>query len=136
MARQPAKSLLLKIESAEGSGTYVTLGMLQTTDFTVSTNQIDVTNKDSANDRRELDVGIQSLSASGRGFFDAGAAWQRARAAALARETPNMQIIDPGDGTYQGRFLITTLGKSGGQEGSVEVNISLESAGDFTFTPA
>ncbi len=79
MARQPAKGLLLKIESAEGSGTYVILGMLQTTDFTVSTNQIDVTNKDSLNDRRELDAGIQSLSASGRSFFDAGTAWQRAR---------------------------------------------------------
>ena len=98
-------------------------------------NQVDVTNKDSANDRRELEAGIQSLSASGRGFFDAGAAWQRDRAAALAKETPNMQVIDPGDGTYQGRFLISTLGKSGGQEGSVEVNVSIESAGDFTFTP-
>ncbi len=135
MARQLAKSLLLKIESAEGSGTYVTLGMLQTADFTISNNQLDVTNKDSTNDRRELEVGVQSLSASGRGFFDAGAAWQRARAAALARETPNMQVIDPGDGTYQGRFLISSLGKTGGHEGSVEVNISIESAGDFTFTP-
>ncbi len=135
MARQLAKSLLLKIEDSEGSGTYSTLGMLQTSDFTISNNQLDVTNKDSLNDRRELEVGIQSLSASGRGFFDAGASWQRARAAALARETPNMQVIDPGDGTYQGRFLISSLGKTGGHEGSVEVNISIESSGDFTFTP-
>ncbi len=135
MARQLAKSLLLKIEDSEGSGTYTTLGMLQTSDFTISSNQLDVTNKDSLNDRRELEAGLQSLSASGRGFFDAGAAWQRARAAALGRETPNMQVIDPGDGTYQGRFLIASLGKTGGQEGSVEVNISIESAGDFTFTP-
>lgn len=134
MARQLAKSLLIKIESAEGSGTFITLGMLQTTDFTISNNQIDVTNKDSPNDRRELDVGTQSLSASGRGFFDAGAAWQRVRAAVLAREKPKLQVIDPGDGVYEGRFVITTLGKTGGQEGSVEVNISIESAGDFTFT--
>jgi len=136
MARQPARNLLLKIESAEGSGSFITLGMLQTSDVTINTNQIDVTSKDSLNDRRDLDTGIQSMSASGRGFFDAGPAWQRVRAAVLARETPNMQVIDPGDGTYQGRFLISTLGKSGGQEGSVEVNVSIESAGDFTFTPA
>jgi predicted secreted protein len=135
MARQAAKSLLLKIESSEGSGTYITLGMLKTADFTVNTNTVEVTNKDSTNDRRELDAGIQSLSASGTGFFDAGAAWQRCRAAVLGRETPNMQIIDPGDGTYQGRFLIQTFGKSGGEEGSVEVNCSIESSGDWTFTP-
>lgn len=135
MARQPAKNLLLKIESAEGSGTFITLGMLQTGDFTINTNQVEATNKDSPNDRRELDAGMQSLSASGAGFFDAGAAWQRCREAVLAREKPNMQVIDPGDGTYQGRFLITTYGKSGGQEGSVEVNVSIESAGDWTFTP-
>jgi len=136
MARQPAKNLLIKIETAEGSGTFVTLGMLQTADFTVSTNQVDVTSIDSLNDRRELEPGIQSLSATGRGFFDAGAAWQRVRAAVLARETPKLQVIDPGDGTYEGRFVIATFGKTGGTEGSVEVNVSLESAGDFTFTPA
>ena len=135
MARQPAKSLLLKIESAPGSGSFITLGMLQTSDFSVSTNQITATNKDSPNDRRELDAGEQSMSASGNGFFDAGPAWQRVREAVLARETPLMQVIDPGDGTYEGPYLITTFGKSGGQEGSVEVNVSLESAGDFTFTP-
>lgn len=135
MARQPARNLLLKIESAEGSGLFITLGMLQTSDFTITTNQVEVTSKDSASGRRELDAGIQSLSASGTGFFDAGAAWQRCREAVLARETPAMQVIDPGDGTYEGRFLITTYGKSGGQEGSVEVNVSIESAGDWTFTP-
>ena len=135
MARQNAKELLLKIETAEASGIFITLGMLQTTDFTVNTNQSEATNKDSPNDRRELDTGIQSMSASGRGFFDAGAAWQRFREAVLAREKPKLQVIDPGDGTYQGRFVISSFGKSGGQEGSVEVNASIESADDFTFTP-
>jgi len=136
MARQLAKSLLLKIETPVSSGTFVTLGMLQTSDFSVSTNQITVTNKDSINDRREEEAGEQSLSASGTGFFDAGPAWQRVRAAVLARETPLMQVIDPGDGTYQGPFLIATFGKSGGSEGSVEVNISIESSGNWAFTPA
>ena len=135
MARQPGKNLLLKIESAEGSATFITLGMMQTNDFSIATNPVEETNKDSVNDRRELIAGIQSLSASGTGFFDAGAAWKRARDATLNKETPNMQVIDPGDGTYEGRFLIQTLGKSGSQEGSVEVNISIESAGDWTFTP-
>ena len=81
MARQPARNLLLKIESAEGSGSFITLGMLQTSDVTINTNQIDVTSKDSLNDRRDLDTGIQSMSTSGRGFFDAGPAWQRVRGA-------------------------------------------------------
>jgi hypothetical protein len=53
-----------------------------------------------------------------------------------AGETSNMQVIDPCDGPYQGRFLPQTDGKSGGHEGSVEANAAIEAADDWTFTPA
>lgn len=133
MARQKAKDLLIKIENPDASGTFVTVGMLTTADFSLNTNQNDETNKDSTNDRRELSTGVQSLSASGSLFFDAGAPVQRLRDAVHNRETPKLQVIDPGSGTYEGKFVISTFGKSGGFEGSVEANFSIENAGDWTF---
>ena len=136
MARQLGKSLLLKIENPAASATFVTLGMLQTNDFSINTNPVEETNKDSVNDRVERSAGNQSLSASGTLFFDAGAPQQRLRDAVHNKETPLMQIVDPGSGTYELKMLIGTFSKTGPQEGSVEMSISLESAGDWTFTPS
>ena len=134
MARQAAKSLLLKIEDPPASSTFVTLGMLQNADFAETRNAIDVTNKDSPDDQREQETGIKSFSASGRGFFDAGQGWNRLRQDQQAGTKPKMQVIVPGEGTYEGIWIVTTRGMSGGQEGSVEGSLSIESAGEITFT--
>lgn len=134
MARQNAKELLIKIETSAGAGTFVSLGMLKTSNFTIATNAIDATNKDTTDGQSEADVGTQKLSASGDMFFDAGAGQARLRSAVAAKEKPLMQIIDPGAGTYQGTMIVTSFGKSGGFEGSVESNFQIENAAPWTFT--
>lgn len=134
MGRQPGKNLLLKIEDSEGAGTFTTLGMLQTTSYTLTANDEDVTNFDSG-DWEERDVTNLGLAASGRGFFDDGTAWARLRAAILAKEKPKLQVVDPGEGTYEGRFVVN-LEKTGNQTGSVEASTSIRSASVIAFTPS
>ena len=134
MARQNAKDLVIKIELPKASATFVTLGMLTTTDFSVDRSETDGTNKDSG-DFTESDPGKKTLSASGTAFFDAGTAWERLRDA-MENDVGQalMQVVDPGVGTYEGVMNIQTLGKTGGHEGKVEVNMSIKSAGSYTFT--
>ena len=136
MPRQLAKDLLIKIESAPASGTFVTLGMLQTADYTITRNEIPATNKDSPNDWEEVDAGLRSMSANGTMFFDSGASVQVFRDTILGGGKANAQIVDPGEGTFEGAFLFTSYGKSGSQEGNVEANVSLRNDGEPTFTPA
>lgn len=137
MPRQAAKNLLLKIETPGGSSTFVTLGMLTTADFQVTRNEVAATNKDSPNDWEEVDAGNKAISANGTAFFDAGPAYDEYLGIIRGTGTGKalMQIVDPGDGTWQGEFLLTQYGKSGGQEGNVEVTVAIRSATEPTFTP-
>lgn len=135
MARPSAKDFVIKIESAEGSGTFITLGTLQNVNMTKSTNAADETNKDTPNNKTERVPGRRSMSVSGQAFFDAGAAWQRLTEAEDGGETPTFQIYKPNDAIYQGRFVISGLDTSGGQEGSMGESVNLDSAGDWTRTP-
>lgn len=134
MPRQDAKDFLLKVENPDGSGDFQTLGMLTSKDYTITPGTEDVTNSDSG-DWEERDVTRLSFAANGRGFFDAGAALDRLRQAVRNRETPRLQVIDPGEGTWEGPFVVT-YGKSGRHEGSVEYNVSLQNAGALTFAAA
>ena len=135
MAAQKGKDLLVKI--ADGAG-FTTVAGLRTRRLAFNTETVDVTHAESANRWRELldGAGVKRASVSGRGLF------KDAASDALMRQTffdggiAIYQIVIPAFGTVQGPFQITSLEFAGEHNGEVTFDMSLESAGELTFTAA
>ena len=132
---QKGKDLLVKI--ADGGG-YTTVAGLRTRRLAFNAETVDITHAESANRWRELldGAGIKRASVSGRGLF------KDATSDALMRQTffdgsvVSHQIVIPDFGTVQGPFQITSLEFAGEHNGEVTYDMSLESAGELTFTEA
>ena len=135
MTAQKGKDLLVKI--ADGAG-FTTVAGLRTRRLSFNAETVDVTDAESANRWRELldGAGVKRASVSGQGLF------KDASTDALMRQTffdgtvVNYQIVIPAFGTMQGPFQITTLEFAGEHNGEVTYTMTLESAGELTFTAA
>jgi len=135
MTAQKGKDLLVKI--FDGSG-FTTIAGLRTRRLAFNAETVDVTHAESANRWRELldGAGVKRASVTGRGLF------KDASSDALMRQTffdgtvINYQIVIPAFGTVQGAFQITALEYAGEHNGEVTYDLSLESAGELTFTGA
>ena len=135
MAAQKGKDLLVKI--ADGAG-FTTVAGLRTRRLAFNAETVDITHAESANRWRELldGAGVKRASVSGRGLF------KDAPTDALMRQTffdgavVSYQIVIPDFGTVQGPFQITSLEFAGEHNGEVTYDLSLESAGELTFTAA
>ena len=133
MTAQKGKDLLVKI--ADGSG-FTTIAGLRTLRLAFNAETVDVTHAESADRWRELldGAGVKRASVSGRGLF------KDASSDALMRQTffdgtvKSYQIVIPDFGTVQGAFQITALEYAGEHNGEVTYDLSLESAGELTFT--
>jgi TP901-1 family phage major tail protein len=133
MTAQKGKDLLVKI--ADGAG-YTTVAGLRTRRLAFNAETVDVTHAESANRWRELldGAGVKRASVSGRGLF------KDASTDALMRQTffdgavKSYQIVIPDFGTVQGAFQIANLEFAGEHSGEVTYDVSLESAGELTFT--
>ena len=135
MTAQKGKDLLIKI--ADGAG-FTTVAGLRTRRIAFNAETVDVTHAESAGRWRELlaGAGIKRASISGRGLF------KDAASDALMRETffdgsiVLFQVVVPDFGTIAGPFQITGLEIAGEHNGEVTYDMSLESAGELTFTVA
>lgn len=133
MTAQKGKDLLVKI--ADGAG-YTTVAGLRTRRLAFNAETVDVTHAESANRWRELldGAGVKRASVSGRGLF------KDASTDALMRQTffdgtiVSYQVVIPDFGTVQGAFQIANLEFAGEHNGEVTYDLSLESAGELTFT--
>jgi TP901-1 family phage major tail protein len=135
MAAQSGKDMLLKLDQT-GSGSFLTVAGLKTRSLALNAASIDVTDAESAGRWRELldGAGIKRASVSGNGIFKDQASDEQIRALFFAGTIRNWQLILPEFGTIAGPFQITALEFSGDHAGEVTFNISLESAGEVTFT--
>src|SRR5256885_9415945 len=135
MAAQKGKDLLVKI--FDGSS-FVTVAGLRTRRLSFNAETIDITHAESAGRWRELleGAGVKRAAVAGRGLF------KDASTDALMRQTffdgtvKNYQIVIPDFGTIEGIFQIVSLEFAGEHNGEVTYELSLESAGALTFTPA
>jgi TP901-1 family phage major tail protein len=133
MTAQKGKDLLIKI--ADGAG-FATVAGLRTRRIAFNAETVDVTHAESAGRWRELlaGAGIKRASISGRGLF------KDAASDALMRETffdgniVSFQVVVPDFGTVAGPFQITGLEIAGEHNGEVTYDMSLESAGELTFS--
>lgn len=136
MAGQKGRDILIRI--ADGSGGFETLAGIRTTRFELANSRVDATNSDSPEAWRELLVsaGTKSARISGSGVFKDAASDLRMRTVFFVGEAPDWQFIVPDFGTLEGAFMISALSWSGRHDSEAEFSVSLESAGQVTFTAA
>lgn len=136
MAKQPGRLVLLKIDTT-GAGVFVTIGGMRSKSATINSEQVDVTDSDSVNQWRELlaNAGVKSMSMSGSGIFEDGAAFGILVTACLAGTIREWQLVYPQLGTFEGNFQIAGLDLAGEYNAEANYSFSLESAGEIIFTP-
>jgi TP901-1 family phage major tail protein len=129
--------MLLKLDQ-DGSGSFITVAGLRTRSLSFNAAIIDITDAESAGRWRELLAGggIRKASVSGSGIFKDAASDEAMRGLFFAGTIRNWQLILPGFGTIAGPFQITALQFSADHAGEVTFELSLESAGELSFTAA
>jgi TP901-1 family phage major tail protein len=137
MAAQKGKDLLLKVDTT-GAGVYVTVAGLRARGLSISAEAVEITNTESAGQWRELltGAGVKSARITGSGVFKDGDSDATVRDYAFNGTIRAWQVVVPDFGTIEGAFQITSLEFSGRHDAEVTFDISLESAGELTFTAA
>jgi TP901-1 family phage major tail protein len=135
MAAQKGKDLLVKIN--DGSS-FVTVAGLRTRRLAFNAETVDVTHAESAGRWRELLEGaaVKRAAIAGRGVFKDAATDTLMRQTFFDGAVKSYQIVIPDFGTIEGAFQIVSLEFAGEHNGEVTYELSLDSAGALTFTPA
>ena len=134
MAAQKGSAVLIK---ATVSGSKVTVGGLRSSSITLNDEMVDITNKDSSNNRTLLaQGGIQSLTISGSGVFTDSTSEQQLRTSVGESVFNTYDFVIPDLGTYTGSFQVTSLEFAGEYNGEATYSVTLESSGAVTFSAA
>ncbi len=136
MAAQKGLEMLLKVDT-DGLGSFATVGGIQTSNMSINNSQVDITSQDETSRWRKLlaGAGVKSVSAGGEGVMVDDAAIASIIGYAMADTHRDWQVIVPDVGTFEGPFQVN-VDFGGEHDGEVTNSISIESAGDLTFTPA
>lgn len=133
MSEKAGKDLVLEIDT--GGGSYSVLGGLQTKEYALSNEEIDVTNHGSNQWKKVLGgAGIRSMAFSGSGVHNGGATLNQAEDACKDGTLLNYRVSDNDSGrTYTGPFKTTEFSRSAEHSGSQDFSISLVSADEITI---
>lgn len=130
MAIEKGSAFLLKIGNGATPPVFTTVAGLRTTQLTVNTETVVVTNQGSGGWRELLSgAGVRSVSLSGSGVFTGSAAEARVKANALAGQIDDYRISFESGDTLTGRFLLTRLDYAGDFNGERTYTLALESSG-------
>lgn len=137
MAAQKGKDLLLKVDST-GTGSFMAVAGLRTRGIAFNAESIDITHAESAGQWRELLAGggVKSARVTGAGVFKDAASDALIRSYVFNGTIRNWQVVVPGFGIVEGPFHIAAFELSGRHDNEVSFDVSLESAGELTFTAA
>lgn len=135
MAAQKGRALLMKIGDGASPEAFTTIGGMRSTSITLNDEAVDITNKDSTNNARELlaQGGIKSASVSGNGVFTDSASETTLYGKWHASANANYQFLVPDLITLTGAFMLETLEYAGEYNGEVTYSFSFQSAGDITI---
>jgi TP901-1 family phage major tail protein len=135
MAAQKGKDLLLKVD-ATGSESFVTVAGLRTRSLQLNAAAVDITHAESAGRWRELleGAGVKSARIAGAGLFKDQASDETVRAYIFNGTIRSWQVIVPDFGTIEGPFQVSALELAGRHDGEVTFDLTLDSAGELTFT--
>ena len=134
MAAQKGSDVLIKIAV---SGSQVTVGGLRSSSITLNDEMVDISTKDSSNNRELLPQGgIQSMTISGSGVFTDTNSEQQVRTNFGGASLSSMSFVIPDLGTYSGSFQITSLEFAGEYNGEATFSMTAESSGAISFAAA
>ena len=135
MGAQKGKDLLLKMNDGTS---FVTVAGLRSRKIAFNAETVDVTHSESVDRWRELlaGAGVKRAAISGRGLFKDTASDTLVRQTFFDGTIQSCQVVVPDFGTIEGLFQISSLEFSGEHNGEVTFDLSLDSAGALTFTPA
>lgn len=136
MTALDARSLTLKIGDGADPETFTELGGLQNHRITLRN---DAANYHHANIAHSWNksfgqTGRQQMTLSGQGMFTNSATEEALRAQAFSNTTQNFQIELGNGDLIQGTFVISNYERYASMEGAIEYQLSLQSAGEVTFT--
>lgn len=134
MTTQRGKDILLKLD--DGTSSFVTVAGLRSRRLAFSSDTVDVTTGDSPDRWRELlaGAGVRRAHVSGSGVFRDAASDAAVRAVFFSGVIRAWQIVLPDFGVVEGPFLLAALEFSGAHDGEMTFELTLESAGQLTFT--
>ena len=137
MAAQPGRLMLVKVDST-GAGVFTNLGGIRSKSISLNDETVDVTCADSPGQYRELlaNAGVKTGSISGSGVFKDTAAEETMRGYFFAGTIVDYQFVIPDFGTIEGPFQIASMDYSGDYNGEAQFSLTLESAGELTWTAA
>ena len=135
MAAQKGKDLLLKVDS-DGNGTFMTVAGLRSRSIAFNAATVDVTHSESSGRWRELleGAGAKHARVTGAGIFKDAASDALIRAYVFNGTIRAWQIVIPDFGIVQGPFQINSFDLAGQHDSAVTFDITLDSAGELTFT--
>jgi len=135
MAAQQGRAVLMKIGDGASPEAFTTIGGMRSTTLTLNDETVDITNKDSTNNARELlaQAGIKSGTVAGSGVFTDSASETTLYGKWHASTNSNYQFLVPDLITVTGAFQLTTLEYAGEYNGEATYSFTFESAGDLTI---
>ena len=130
MAVESGAAFLLKMGDGGSPEQFRTVAGLRTTQMTIATEQVVVTNKGSGGWRDLLPVGgVRSVSISGAGVFTGSAAEMALKERALTGALDRFEVSFEGGERLRGTFQLSRLDYSGDFNGERTYTLALESSG-------
>ncbi len=136
--QQLGRLLLLKIGDGADPEIFTNLCGLKTRSFNMSANEVDTTIPSCTNPggpvQKTSRPGISNRTFSGSGNFVAGTAMDAFMAHVRAATAFNAQVVVPGDGTYEGSWMVTDFSFDGDVEPNMEFSATFVAADVLEFT--
>lgn len=129
------KNLLLKLESTDTPGTFVTIAGLRSKSISINNEEVDSTDHGSNEWKESLDqTGIKSIAISGSGVFKSNAALKAFIQDVIDGKQRNFQVIDAeANITFEGAFKCTSFELAAEYNAEQTYSLSLASTGEVTL---
>lgn len=139
MAEQLGRTLLIKIgDGGSPVETFAAICGIKTRSFNLSANEVDTTYPDCnapANAvQRTARPGIVNRTFSGSGTFVSGGTSATLMTHIRAATVFNAQVIVPGEGEYEGSWMVSDFEFEGDMEDDMQFSATFSAAGPLTFT--
>lgn len=139
MSQQKGRLLLIKIGNGQSpTETFANLCGLKTRSFNLSANEVDTTVPDCENPgaavQKTSEPGIVNRTFSGSGAFVSGGTQKTLMKHVREATVFNAQVVVPGEGEYEGAWMVSDFEFSGEMEGNMEFSATFTAAGPLDFT--
>ena len=130
---EKGSAFLLKVSDGALVPAYATVAGLRTTNLSIASESVVVTNKGSGGWRELLSgAGVRSVSVSGAGVFTGSDAESRVKTAALSGVIDDYEVSFESGERLRGKFLVSRLDYAGDFNGERSYTVALESSGAIT----